>query len=92
MDARPPLMDCRSNVLKAIDNLECDSEFGRRNFAPSSYTNSQNKVQRKLVMTRPWVNRMLRVNPAKDGRKRKRPTHCCIGPEAIHYEWRRLER
>ena len=31
------------DVLKAIDNLECSKDFRERNFAPSYYTNSQNK-------------------------------------------------
>ncbi len=33
------------DVLRAIKNLECSDEFGRRNFAPSSYLNEQQKEQ-----------------------------------------------
>ena len=33
------------DVLEAIRHLDCSPEFGRRNFTPSSYTNSQNKKQ-----------------------------------------------
>lgn len=40
------------DILKAIKNLECSDEFGRLNFAPSSYTNSQNKLQPEVLMTR----------------------------------------
>lgn len=40
------------DVLKAVDNLECSQEFRRRNFAPSSYNNSQNKAQPMYEITR----------------------------------------
>lgn len=41
-------------VLRAIQNLlgELESDFGQRNFAPSSYTNSQNKEQPLFNLTR----------------------------------------
>lgn len=39
-------------VLRAIENLDCSAEFGRRNFAPSSYNNSQNKAQPMYEITR----------------------------------------
>jgi Rha family phage regulatory protein len=42
------------DVLKAINNLLAalpDPEFGRRNFAPSSYLNEQNKVQPEYRLT-----------------------------------------
>lgn len=40
------------DVLKAIHNLDCSSEFGQRNFAPSEYLNSQGKSQPYIRMTR----------------------------------------
>ena len=39
-------------VLRAIENLECSAEFGRRNFAPSSYKNTQNKLQPMYEITK----------------------------------------
>lgn len=40
------------DVLKAVRNLDCSPEFGRRNFAESSYNNSQNKAQPLFEITR----------------------------------------
>ncbi len=40
------------DVLKAIKNLACSKDFGLRNFAESSYVNSQNKEQPCINMTR----------------------------------------
>lgn len=34
-----------TNVLRAIQHLECSEEFGRLNFEQSSYKNGQNKEQ-----------------------------------------------
>ena len=39
-------------VLRDIRNLECSEEFRLRNFAESSYTNSQNKKQPMYYVTR----------------------------------------
>lgn len=39
------------DVLKSISNLDCSPEFGQRNFAPSSYLNSQNKEQPEYLIT-----------------------------------------
>ncbi|MBE6845586.1 MAG: Rha family transcriptional regulator [Ruminococcus sp.] len=39
-------------VLRDIRTLECSEEFGQRNFAPSSYMNSQNKKQPMYYVTR----------------------------------------
>lgn len=39
------------SVLRAISLLECDDVFKSKNFADWSYTDSQNKVQRKVLMT-----------------------------------------
>lgn len=40
------------DVLRAIEQLDCSPEFARRNFAPSSYNNSQNKPQPMCTITR----------------------------------------
>jgi len=40
------------DVLRAIRSFEIDEEFARRNFAPSSYINSQNKEQPMVEITR----------------------------------------
>jgi len=40
------------DVLKAIKNLECSSEFRARNFADSSYQSAQNKVMPMYIITR----------------------------------------
>lgn len=40
------------DVLEAVRNLDCSPEFGRRNFTPSSYNNSQNKAQPMFEITR----------------------------------------
>lgn len=40
------------DVLHAIRTVDCSEEFGRRNFAPSSYNNSQNKAQPMFEITR----------------------------------------
>lgn len=40
------------DVLRAISNLECSDDFGRRNFAPSSYINKQNKSQPEYLITK----------------------------------------
>ncbi|MCC3159724.1 Rha family transcriptional regulator [Hymenobacter sp. 15J16-1T3B] len=40
------------SVLRAIDNLECDAEFSRRNFAPSTYTDGRGKTQRSVIMSK----------------------------------------
>lgn len=40
------------SVLRAIGRLECSPEFGRRNFAPSSYINDQGKEQPAYRLTR----------------------------------------
>jgi len=37
---------------KAIKNLECPEDFGRRNFAPSNYLNEQGKQQPAYEITR----------------------------------------
>lgn len=39
-------------VLRALDNLHCDAEFGRLNFAPIAYRDRRNREQRAVVMTR----------------------------------------
>jgi Rha family phage regulatory protein len=39
-------------VLKAFDNLECDAEFNRLNFAPIEYQDSRNRTQRAVMMTK----------------------------------------
>ncbi|MEO5379177.1 MAG: Rha family transcriptional regulator, partial [Magnetococcus sp. DMHC-6] len=43
---------CRDhkNVLRSIDQLIEDGTIGRRNFAPSSYLNEQNKPQRMIQL------------------------------------------
>jgi Rha family phage regulatory protein len=41
-----------TNVLRAIESLELDDEFGRLNFEPSSYLNEQNKEQPCYNITR----------------------------------------
>jgi Rha family phage regulatory protein len=40
------------SVLKTLDKLECEAEFWRLNFAPSTYTDSRGKHQRQVLMTR----------------------------------------
>lgn len=40
------------DVLKAVRNLDCSPEFRRRNFAESSYTNSQNRKMPMSEITR----------------------------------------
>lgn len=40
------------NVLQAIDGLECDADFNRMNFHSINYTDSRNRKQRRVVMTR----------------------------------------
>ena len=40
------------DVLRSISNVECSDEFRRRNFAPSSYMNSQNKMMPLFNITR----------------------------------------
>lgn len=40
------------NVLKDIRELECSEEFGRLNFEPSFYINSQNKKQPMYFITK----------------------------------------
>ncbi len=40
------------DVLRAIESLECSEEFGRRNFALSSYINQQGKRQPMYDVTR----------------------------------------
>lgn len=40
------------DVLKAIRNLDCSEDFILRNFAPSSYTNRQNKTVPCYLLTR----------------------------------------
>lgn len=40
------------DVLKAIQNLECSSEFRERNFAPSSYVSAQGKEMPEFRLTR----------------------------------------
>lgn len=40
------------DVLEAIRSLDCSPEFGRRNFTPSVYHNSQNKAQPMFELTR----------------------------------------
>jgi Rha family phage regulatory protein len=39
------------NVLRKIDQLDCTDEFGRLNFEPTSYVDSQGKQQRMFRMT-----------------------------------------
>lgn len=40
------------NVLKALDKLECDAQFSRLNFKPSTYIDQRGKEQRQVLMTR----------------------------------------
>ncbi|MGI4738489.1 MAG: Rha family transcriptional regulator [Janthinobacterium lividum] len=40
------------NLLQAIDRLECDAEFSRLNFGPSTYRDGRGKQQRAVLMTR----------------------------------------
>ena len=40
------------NVLRAISNLECTTEFRKNNFVQSSYINSQNKEQPMIELTK----------------------------------------
>ncbi len=40
------------HVLRDVRELNCSSEFRRSNFGESSYTNSQNKKQPMIIMTR----------------------------------------
>lgn len=40
------------DVLHSIEKIECSQEFRRRNFTPSSYSNSQNKAQPMFELTR----------------------------------------
>lgn len=40
------------NVLRVYDNLECSAEFGRLNFEPTEYIDSQGKVCRMVKMTK----------------------------------------
>jgi Rha family phage regulatory protein len=40
------------NVLRALENLDCDPEFSRLNFGPSTYLDSRGKKQRSVVMTK----------------------------------------
>ncbi|MGI4735070.1 MAG: Rha family transcriptional regulator [Janthinobacterium lividum] len=40
------------NVLRAIDKLECDAQFSRLNFKPSTYLDQRGKEQREVLMTR----------------------------------------
>lgn len=39
-------------VLRAINLLECSSEFSQRNFAPISYTDTYNREQKEYAITR----------------------------------------
>ena len=40
------------DVLRGIQNLGCSEEFGRRNFAPTSYTDSWNREQSEYLLTK----------------------------------------
>lgn len=40
------------NVLRAIDKLDCDAQFSRLNFKPSTYLDQRGKEQREVLMTR----------------------------------------
>ena len=40
------------NVLRAYDNLPCSPEFGRLNFEPTEYVDSQGKLCRMVKMTK----------------------------------------
>ncbi len=40
------------DVLQAIRDIDCSEDFGRRNFTPSSYNNSQNKRQPMFEISR----------------------------------------
>lgn len=40
------------DILRSINNLDFPEDFARRNFAPSSYVNSQNKVQPLYNLTK----------------------------------------
>lgn len=40
------------DVLRAIDNLDCTPEFNRRNFAPISYNDGHQRLQRAFEITR----------------------------------------
>lgn len=41
-----------SDVLRAIDNLELEEEFSKRNFAPANYKDSQGKYRRMFWLSR----------------------------------------
>jgi Rha family phage regulatory protein len=47
------------DVLRDIKKIKCSAEFGRRNFALSSYTNEQNKNQPCIVMTHDGFNLLM---------------------------------
>lgn len=38
-------------VLRAIDNLECDADFNKNNFASIDYVDARNRKKRSVVMT-----------------------------------------
>ena len=40
------------DVLRAIKNLDCSEEFGRRSFTPTSYTDQWNRRQEMIQMNR----------------------------------------
>lgn len=40
------------DVLRSIEHLDVDSEFGRRNFTPTSYKDQWNRKQKEYLMTK----------------------------------------
>jgi Rha family phage regulatory protein len=40
------------DVLKAIDNLDCSSDFNKRNFTPVKYKDKKGEQRREILMTR----------------------------------------
>lgn len=41
-----------TDVLRAIDNLECDENFRQRNFASATYADKQGKPRRSIIMSK----------------------------------------
>lgn len=52
LDVAETFGKAHKEVMRDIRELGCSDEFGVRNFAPSSYINSQNKKQPMYIMTR----------------------------------------
>ncbi len=40
------------DVLKRLETLKCSEDFGRRNFAPTSYTDQWNREQPEILLTK----------------------------------------